>query len=63
MLGSIQTEKCIRLGAKENSKICKSYKKLGNWETLVQRRKIARICALHKIYSGEPAWKVVGDRL
>jgi hypothetical protein len=30
---------------------------------LAQRRKIARICALFKAYTGERAWKVVGDRL
>jgi len=34
-----------------------------NWETLSQRRKISRICALFKAYSGERAWKVIGDRL
>jgi hypothetical protein len=34
-----------------------------NWETLSQRRKISRICALFKAYSGERAWKVMGDRL
>ena len=34
-----------------------------NWETLVQCRKTARICALYKAYSGEPAWKAIGDRL
>ena len=34
-----------------------------NWETLTQRRKIARIYAVHKTYSGEQAWKAVGDRL
>jgi hypothetical protein len=34
-----------------------------NWETLSQRRKIARICALSKTYSGEQAWKFIGDRL
>jgi hypothetical protein len=34
-----------------------------NWETLSQRRKISRICALFKAYSGEGAWKVIGDRL
>jgi hypothetical protein len=34
------------------------------WETLPQRRMIARICALFKAYKGgEPAWKAVGDRL
>jgi hypothetical protein len=34
-----------------------------NWETLSQRRKIARICAVFKAYSGERAWKFIGDRL
>ena len=34
-----------------------------NWETLTQRRKIFRICALFKAYSGERAWKAIGDRL
>jgi hypothetical protein len=33
------------------------------WEILSQRRKIARICALFKAYSGERAWKFKGDRL
>jgi len=34
-----------------------------NWETLVSRRKLSRICALFKAYSGESAWKPIGDRL
>jgi len=34
-----------------------------NWETLSQRRKISRICVLFKAYSGERAWKAIGDRL
>jgi len=34
-----------------------------NWETLSQRRKISRICAHFKAYSGERAWKAIGDRL
>jgi hypothetical protein len=34
-----------------------------NWETLSQRRKISRICALFKAYSGERAWRAIGDRL
>ena len=34
-----------------------------NWETLSQRRKIARICALFKAYSGEKAWTFIGERL
>ena len=34
-----------------------------NWEILTQRRKISRIYALFKAYSGERAWKAIGDRL
>jgi len=34
-----------------------------NWETLASRRKLSRICALFKAYSGEPVWKPTGDRL
>jgi len=33
------------------------------WQTLAQRRKIARICALFKACTGERAWKSIGDRL
>ena len=29
----------------------------------MQHRKISRICALFKAYSGEWAWKAIGDRL
>ncbi|PNF20639.1 hypothetical protein B7P43_G04218 [Cryptotermes secundus] len=31
--------------------------------TLTERRKIARICALFKAYTGERSWKAIGDRL
>jgi hypothetical protein len=34
-----------------------------NWETLTQSRKIARIYAVFKVYTGEQAWKAIGDRL
>ena len=34
-----------------------------NWETLLQRRKVTRLCALFKEYSEERAWKAIGDRL
>jgi len=34
-----------------------------NWETLVSCRKLSRICALFRAYSGEWAWKAIGDRL
>ena len=41
----------------------KSQCAISNWETLSKRRKISRICALFKAYSGERAWKAIGDRL
>ena len=34
-----------------------------NWETLTSRRKLSRLCALFKAYSGERTWKQIGDRL
>jgi len=34
-----------------------------NWETLALRRKLSRICALFKAYSGDRAWKAIVDRL
>jgi len=30
---------------------------------IAQRRKIARMCALYKAYTGERAWKAIGGRL
>jgi hypothetical protein len=30
---------------------------------LAQRRNIAGVCALYKAHSGEPAWKIIGERL
>jgi hypothetical protein len=33
------------------------------WETLAQRRRIARMCALFKAYTGRRAWKAIEDRL
>jgi hypothetical protein len=33
------------------------------WETLVQRRLIARICVLFKAQTGRLAWKAIGDRI
>jgi hypothetical protein len=34
-----------------------------NWETLAHSRRTARICALCKAYTGEQAWKAIGNRL
>ena len=39
------------------------HKNSPNWETLASRRKLSRICALFKAYSGERAWKPIGERL
>jgi hypothetical protein len=39
------------------------HKNSPNWETLALRRKLSRICALFNAYSGECAWKPIGDRL
>ena len=36
---------------------------ISNWENLASRRKLSRICALFKAYSGELEWKVIGDKL
>ena len=36
---------------------------VSDWESLAQRRKIARMCALYKAYTGGRAWKAMGDRL
>jgi len=33
------------------------------WETLAQRRKIARLCTLFKAYTAEEAWKSIGNTL
>jgi len=37
--------------------------KNSDWETLAERRTIARLCALFKEYSGERTWKAIRDRL
>ena len=39
------------------------HKNSPNWETLASRRKLSRICALFKAYSGKCAWKPLSDRL
>jgi hypothetical protein len=38
------------------------YRNDSNWETLTQHRKITRICSFFKAYTGERAWKAIGDR-
>jgi hypothetical protein len=34
-----------------------------DWDTLAQRRTVARLCALLKVYNGEWAWKAICARL
>jgi hypothetical protein len=34
-----------------------------DWESLAQRRKTFRLCALFKAYTGERAWKAIRERL
>ena len=45
---------------KRADKFANNIKESG-WETVVQRRLIARICALFKAYTGRRAWKATGD--
>ena len=39
------------------------YSRGSDQESLAQRRKTARICALYKAYTGDRAWKAIRDRL
>ena len=57
--GQINALDCVQ---KKSAKFAHLTNEL-NWETLAQRRKIARTCALYKVYSRESAWKAIGDRL
>jgi len=34
-----------------------------DWDSLAQRRKISRVCALFKAHKGEREWKTIKDRL
>jgi len=63
VLGSVQggTNKCAR--AQKKAAKFAHHKNSPNWETLVLRRKLSRICVLFKAYSGERACKPIGDRL
>jgi len=57
-----RSDKRVRPGAKKAAKFA-NHTSDSVWETLAQRSKIARICALFKTYSGDPAWEVTGDKL
>jgi hypothetical protein len=39
------------------------HKNDSTWEILTQRRKVARICALSKAYTGEWARRAINDRV
>jgi hypothetical protein len=49
--------------AQEKAAQFTNHTKDSEWETLAQRRPIARLCALFKAYCGERAWKAIRDRL
>jgi hypothetical protein len=34
-----------------------------DWESLVKRRKVARMSVLYKAHNGKSVWKDIGDRL
>ncbi len=38
-------------------------KKTAGWDSLKNRRSVARLCALYKAYNGHPAWKEINRRL
>jgi hypothetical protein len=63
-LGFLQgrTDKCSIPGATKAAKFARQ-RNYFSWETLAQRRKIARIYALYKAYTRERAWKAISDRL
>ena len=64
MLGPIQRRsgKRFKSGEKRAAKFLNNINESG-WETLAQRRLVARICALFKAYTGGRAWKAIRDRL
>ena len=64
MLGSVQGWTNNALGRVEKNAAKFAYHtNSSNWETLASCRKLSRICALFKVYSGEWAWTAIGDRL
>ena len=64
MLRSMQrrTYKCVRPSTEGTVQFTNRTDD-SEWETLAQRRTIARLYALFKAYSGERAWKAIRDRL
>jgi hypothetical protein len=47
---------------KRAAKFAKSINE-SDWETLAQRRMLARICAFFKAYTGGRVWKEIGNRV
>ena len=64
MLGSIQGIQISALDCVQN-KAAKFAQHSGSsdGESLAQRRKIARMCAFYKAYTGDRVWKAIEDRL
>jgi len=57
-----RSHKCVRLSTEKSPQFT-HHTKDSDWETLAQRRTIARLCALFKAFSGERAWKAICDGL
>ena len=64
MLGSVQEGQITALDRvqKKAAKFAHNTNS-SNWEILASRRKLSRICALFKAYSGEGVWKALGEGL
>ena len=62
-VGTIQrgSGECFKWEQQRAAKFANNINESG-WETVAQRRLIARICALCKAYTGGRAWKAIGDR-
>jgi len=54
--------KCVGQGANKPDEFA-YHTNIPKWENLASRRKLSHICALFKAYTGETAWKPIGDRL
>jgi hypothetical protein len=64
VLGSVKEGQIIALDRVQKKAVkFAHHTNSSNWETLASLRKLSRICALFKAYSGEMAWTVIGDKL
>jgi len=64
VLGSIQGIQISALDCVQNkASKCAHHSGDSDWESLAQRRKIARMCAPYEAYTGDRAWKTIGERL